>query len=210
MKEKLHTFKSTKDTYKENRKAEIKNYNLPILREMYMGDPNKELRCMMTGRIGFAEFKSFVSNKFHQRFLLDFDHIRQKRIPGFTGVSVDKSKTYPPSGLFRGFKLDAHPMALIEFMTCWPILTEVHESKTQDSTYGDIVLSDIPKEHWPWVLKTKENYDYFTKKYGIDYYFTYDEFIEFLSDINNISITEYIANGKTTAEENRQKEISYA
>ena len=192
----MRTFTPTKDTSSERRKAVIKNYNLPLLQYMYHGNSETELHCLISGTLGFINVWSPVSKRKEQRFRIDFDHIRQKQIQGFTGTSIDKSGM-SPSAIFRGFELDKRrtikgiPIQpyLIEMMTCMPVCTEYHSYKTQDSKYGDIVLTDIPKKHWPWVLKNKTNYNKFCKKYG-PIHLTYEEFIGILSDINKPPVVE--------------------
>ena len=185
----MRTFKPTKQTSSEKRKAVMKNHNLPLLQYMYHGDPETELHCLISGTPGFVDVYSPVSKRKEQRFRIDFDHIRQKQVEGFTGTSIDKVGG-SPSAIIREYRLDeSHTSTgkpikpfLIEMMACMPVCTEYHSYKTQDSTYGDIVLTDIPKKHWPWVLKYKKNYNAFCKRFDLPE-LTYEEFIGILSDI---------------------------
>ena len=193
----MRSFTPTKNTPNEIRKATIKTHNLPLLQYMYHGNSKTELHCLISGTSGFIDVYSPVSKRYEQRFRIDFDHIRQKQVPGFVGTSIDK--TDAPSDVFRRFRLDESETSrgtnikpyLIEMMTCMPICTEYHSYKTQDSTYGDIVLTDIPKKQWPWVLKNKTNYNKFCKKYELSE-FSYEEFIAILSDINQPPITRIL------------------
>jgi len=205
----MRKFTPTKDTSSERRKAVMKNHNLPLLQYMYHGNSETELHCLISGTAGFIDVWSPVSKRKEQRFRIDFDHIRQKQVHGFTGTSIDKVGM-SPSAIFREFRLDeSHTRTgkavkpyLIEMMACMPVCTEYHSYKTQDSTYGDIVLTDIPKKQWPWVLKNKTNYNKFCKKFDLPE-LSYEEFIDVLSDINQppvvlVWLEKYQKNQKTT------------
>ena len=181
-------FESTNDTsYNENRKAQIKNHNLPILRYMYMGDPTTEICCMIDGSPAFVEVPDYVTGKPKRRFRLDFNHIRQEMTERVNaGMSKDKGRRLP-SGLFREVRFDSadHRLAwTIEFMTIMPVSTEQHSYISQDSSLGNITLKSFPKFTWPWVLKSEKNFQKFCRDLkisGLDY----SEFIDHLSDIHH-------------------------
>ena len=172
------------DKYGEIRKAEIKNYNLPILQYWFNGNPETELKCLVSNTFGFLDFPNIVTGDARQRFTIDFNHIRQKSsVSCRSGISVDKLK-YDPSHLFRTYYLDQerYKISLIEIMTTIPINTLYHKFISNDSAKSDITLLNFKQEWWPWGLKNKENFDLFCKKYHLN--LDYNKFISLLSDIN--------------------------
>lgn len=180
-------FISTKNTYKENRKAEIKNHNLPILNYMYTGDPTVQMKCSLFGTPAFLEYQDIVTGQSKIRFRIDFNHIRQlSNDKRYAGISLDKDKTYDPSGLFREKRLDDPKYAryLFEFMAIMPVSIEAHSYITQDSAKGHITLTNFNKLTWTWVLREKNNYDQFCKQYKIQG-IQYDDFIDHLCNINH-------------------------
>lgn len=198
-------FISTKsESYGENRKANIKNHNLPILNYMYTGDASTHMSCSIFNTPAFLEFNDIITGATKRRFRIDFNHIRQfssnKRQ---AGVSLDKDKTYGPSDLFRGKRLDdrANAKYLFEFMTIMPVSTEAHSYISQDSAMGHITLKNFNKSTWPWVLKSKKNYDQFCKKYDITG-IEYNEFIDHLSNIQYDSIHDRLQCNTTIIKEN--------
>lgn len=185
----MRIFTSTKNTYNENKKAEVKNYNLPTLRFMYMGSMNKELKCSISGEDGFVDVWSFVRKKHIQHFNLEYNHIRQKaRDTRGAGTSVDKIGS--PSHIVRTYKLDEpkNRRYLIEMMCCMPLTTAQHTFVSRDSAYQDIVLSTFPKKYWPWHLRNKNNFNKFCNRYELD--LDYYKFIGMLDDIHAPSIPD--------------------
>jgi hypothetical protein len=181
-------FESTQpNSYGENRKANIKNHNLPILQFMYMGDANKQLECLVTKTPGFLNVPDLVTGNDKLRFRLDFNHIRQQETGSSSaGYSVDKGYR-APSGIFRETRFDdtyLNYAYLYEFMCIMPICTEYHSYISQDSQKGDITLVNYKKEHWSWVLQNKKNYDHFCKNFKLNG-ISYQEIIDHLSDINH-------------------------
>lgn len=173
--------------YQEDRKAQIKNHNLPILQHMYMGDPTTPLQCMISQTPAFIQLNDFVTGKTKWRFRLDFNHIRQLATANrHAGHSLDKG-TRVPSGIFRETKFDSPSAAdrkyLFEFMTIMPVCTEYHSYISQDSAKGDIVLTNFKRKHWPWILKSQKNYDAFCKQYDLPGV-SYDQMIDHLSNID--------------------------
>lgn len=168
----------------ENRKAIIKNHNLPILNWIYHGNENTEIHCCLTKTPGFTDVYCPVRKRTVQVFRIDFDHIRQKydSYRKATGKSIDK--TYTPSGIFRDYKLDspAYKDKLVEMMTCWPLCTEYHSYKSSSSQHGNIILNDYPKKLWPWHLKNKTNFNKVCKRFELD--LDYDWFIEQLNNVD--------------------------
>lgn len=192
-------FVSTKDTYGENRKARIKNHNLPILQHMYMGDKNIELKCMINGSSAFHYQNCWVRNTPITFFRIDFNHIRQRQSEGRqAGQSVDKGHA-GPSELFRARWLDRldYQRDLIEFMTIMPVCTEEHSRISQSSAYGNITLLNFDKKYWPWHLQSDDNFNNFVKTWKLNSIknFTYERFIEHLSDINHPNIRKRIISG---------------
>jgi len=189
----MHQFQSTNSNlYGENRKAEIKNHNLPILNYLYHGDETTEIHCVMTKTSGFADVWCPVRKRQVQEFRLDFDHIRQKHDVYRKAVGISVDKTEAPSSIFRGYKLDEprYKDKLIEMMCCWPICTEYHGYKSTSSQYGDVVLKDYPKEAWPWHLKSKKNFNAVCKRFGLE--LDYKWFIDSLNNVDSPCIpTEY-------------------
>jgi hypothetical protein len=184
-------FKSTKpDSYSENRKADIKNYNLPFLQHMYMGDSSKPLECLITKTPGFMMVPDIVTGLNKLRFRLDFNHIRQRESDHrHAGISLDKSSK-APSSIFREYRFDSNVMNkryLFEFMTIMPICTEYHAYISQDSAKGDITLKNYNKKDWPWVLANEQNYNTYCETYNI-VGIPYEQMIDHLSDIRHPSI----------------------
>lgn len=182
----LMPFESTKPgAHSEDRKARIKNHNLPILQHMYMGDPQEPLQCAVTGTPAFVTWPCVVRGQTMQRFRIDFNHIRQRaQTNKQSGISVDKGR-YDPSHLFRTYELDSrwHKRQLIEFMTIMPVCTEYHSYISQSSAYGDIVLNNFDRKQWPWLLRTKKNFNSFVKQYDLDH-LDYNILIDHLNDID--------------------------
>ena len=168
----------------EIRKAVIKNYNLPILQYWFHGNKKTTLKCLITKTLGFIKFPDIVTGQQKQRFLLDFNHIRQKQSGNnVAGTSIDKGK-YPPSDIIRGFRLDQKTNELIEMMTTMPIHCMYHSFISQDSQKANITLNNFKKSWWPWGLKNKKNFDKFCKEYNISN-ISYHKFIKALSNIKD-------------------------
>ena len=180
-------FESTKPgSYGEDRKAQKKNHNLPILQFMYMGDADTALTCLVTGTPAFVEWPCLVQGRPLRRFRLDFNHIRQQQSGNrVAGTSLDKS-TYGPSDIFRTVELDdtRRVRDLVEFMTMIPVCTEYHSYISQSSSYGDITLENYPKDQWPWHLKSRRNFAKFTKQFRLEW-IDYRDFIDHLSSIDH-------------------------
>ena len=186
-------FVSTKpNSYGENRKANIKNYNLPILQEIYHGDANTRLHCVVSKKPAFHLFECLVTGNQKIRFDCDFNHIRQEaNVSRRAGTSKDKSSN-APSEIFRKSKLDdSNIYNLVEFLTIMPVCQEIHGYITQDSAIGDITLKNFKKETWPWHLQSKSNWLKVAKKYDFDF-IPYEEFLEHLMDIKNPPIQNRI------------------
>lgn len=187
-------FISTKDTTGENRKAIIKNYNLPILQEIYMGDSSKPLACCISGAAAFESWPCLVKGCDKIRFTIDFNHVRQCQTGNAAGgTSLDKSK-YPPSGIFREKRLDQSGslLDLIEFLTIMPVNALVHEYITQDSQLDHITLTNFDPKWWPWHLKSKANWDFLAAKYNFTF-ISYDQIIDHLSCIDHPPIRNRIS-----------------
>lgn len=173
------------DKYGELRKAQLKNYNLPILQYMYNGDETSPLKCLISGRPGWVDFPCLISEENKQRFDIDFNHIRQEQSGNqVAGKSKDKSK-YSPSDIFRTKRLDEHPILFYEFLTIMPISQEYHSYITQDSALGHITLAHFDKKYWPWALQSEENYLALLSKYNMESNIKYDWLIDHLSNINH-------------------------
>jgi hypothetical protein len=188
----LHIFESSKPgAYGEDRKAKIKNYNLPILRYMWMGSRDKELTCAITGLPGFrTDVPDIVTGLPKTRFTLEFNHIRQEAyVASHAGISKDKCGT--PSAVFRGTYLDADYVSdkinLIEFMCIIPVNKEYHKYISQDSAKGNITLQNFPKDKWTWVLQNKKNFNQFIQDMNLNG-LEYDDMIDHLSDIDHPNI----------------------
>lgn len=183
-------FISTKpSSYGENRKAEIKNYNLPFLQHMYMGNPDMPLQCLITKTSAFVKVPDIITGQDKIRFRLDFNHIRQEASDNrHAGKSLDKSGT--PSAIFRENRFDQtvyNKRYLFEFMTILPVCEEYHSYISQDSAKGNITLLNYKKEYWPWILSEEKNYNEFCKIYNIEG-IPYELIIDHLSNINHPSI----------------------
>jgi hypothetical protein len=197
--EKGGMFVSTKDTYSENRKAIIKNHNLPILQHMYMGNKSVELKCVINGSSAFHYQDCYVRKTPVTFFRIDFNHIRQRQSEGRqAGQSVDKGQA-GPSEIFRGRWLDRpdYRRDLIEFMTIMPVCTEEHARISQSSAYGDITLLNFDKKYWPWHLQSEDNFNNFVKTWKLNAVenFTYERFIDHLSNIEHPNIRKRIVSG---------------
>jgi hypothetical protein len=171
-------------------KARYKNMNLPVLQELYHGDPLHPLSCTVTGELGFSTWPDLITGQPKQRFEIDFNHIRQRASCGRqSGDSVDKWGM-DPSGLWRATSL-AHNLAdLVEFMCIMPVSKRAHRWISQDSAMGDITLKNFDKKYWPWHLQSKRNFDRIAAKYslGLDYHW----FIDHLSNIEHPKINERV------------------
>ena len=189
-------FTPTSPNYKESRKANIKNYNLPILQEWYNGRPYQPIRCLISKKSGFFNFQDIVTKSQKQRFTCDFNHIRQLQDGNCrSGVSVDK-RNYDPSAIIRSIRLDdpEKKIDLIEMMTTMTLNKEIHGYVSQDSANSHITLQNFDPEWWPWGLKSSKNFYKFTKKYDLDY-IDYDKFINMLSDISKPSVEQCYLSG---------------
>ena len=167
-------------------KARYKNMNLPVLQELYHGDPLHPLTCTITNELGFGSWPDLLTAQPKQRFEIDFNHIRQRATSGRqSGDSVDKWGM-DPSGLWRSTSLAHSPADLVEFMCVMPVSKRAHRWITQDSAMGDITLKHFNQKHWPWHLQNKRNFDRIVKKYnlGLDYSW----FIDHLSNIEHPKI----------------------
>jgi hypothetical protein len=191
----LPMFISTKpDSSAENRKAHYKNYNLPILQHIYMGDPKSHLACVVNRTPAFAEFPCIVQKRPLTRFRIEFNHIRQRAAEGRqAGHSIDKNPQYGPSDLFRSRGLDdpKYRLDLIEFMTMMPVDADAHKWITQSSAYGDITLVDFAPEFWPWHLQSPENFRDVCERYKLEF-LDYDQFIDHLSSPHHPPVHERV------------------
>ena len=190
---------------KEVNKARVKNANLPFLQFMYSGHPLKSLYCLITKNPGFANIPDFGTGEDKQRFALDFNHIRQRKVETTqAGNSVDK-RQYDPSAVFRMRYLDPdhrgpnyryiyrqreRELDVFEFMCIMPISNEMHSYITQDSAKSNITLKSFPKETWAWCLQNEENFVKTKKVFNIEHFafVTYEWFIDHLSNIDHKGI----------------------
>lgn len=177
--------------YKEDRKADIKNHNLPILQHLYMGNRETPLECLVSKTPGFINVPDFATKKSKVRFRLDFNHIRQRTTDHVhPGNSIDKN-TRVPSGIFRETRFDDNvsksKIALFEFMCIIPVCTEYHSYISQDSSKNDITLKSYSVDQWPWAIRSNSNYREFCKTYKI-VGIPYEQFIDHLSNIDYPSI----------------------
>lgn len=176
-------FVPTKDNAAERYKASIKNHNYPILAHMYHGSKKADLSCLMSGAPSFLPYKCLTRQKDQLQFNIEFNHIRQEMFEGkktCPGNSKDKL-SHSPSHLIRTKRLDQNTQVLVEFMTMIPVSLVEHKRITVASYYGNITLKDYTRAQWPWILRRRRNFDNFCQKYELK--IQYDEFIEFLSDI---------------------------
>jgi hypothetical protein len=185
-------FTSTLPTsYKENRKAQIKNHNLPILQYIYHGDHEEPLHCLLTGEPGFVTVPNWATGEARLRFRIDFNHIRQKSNDlRHGGKSLDKMGL-DPSAVFRERRLDSPGCRrdLLEFLTIMPITTEQHSYITQDSAKHDITLACFPKTTWPWALRSQDNWQRVCRRYGIEG-ISWREWIDHLSTTEALPLAE--------------------
>jgi len=187
---KFHFTPTNLELSRECGKARYKNMNLPVLQELYHGDPLHPLTCTITGEIGFSDWPDLLTNQSKQRFEIDFNHIRQRANYGRQGgISVDKWDT-DPSAIFREKSLEDSRPDLIEFMCVMPVCKRAHRWITQDSAKGDITLQHFKQQYWPWHLQSKRNFNSIVKKYdlGLDY----EWFIDHLSTIDHPAINDRV------------------
>ena len=69
-----------------------------------------------------------------------------------------------------------------------PVCTEYHSYISQSSSYGDIVLNNFDRKTWPWHLRTKKNFDRFTKQYDLAH-LDYKTLVDHLNDIDQPKIS---------------------
>jgi hypothetical protein len=178
------------DRYGEIRKADIKNHNLPILQYWFHGNEKTPMKCVITNTIGFLNFPDIVTGKNKQRFVLDFNHIRQKHsVANHCGFSVDKDDV-SPSDLFRTLRLNEKTWALVEMMATMPVNSLYHSFISQDSQKSDISLKNFDKTLWPWGLQNSKNFNSFCSKYGIAR-ISYRKFIKALSTVDESVVGTY-------------------
>ena len=188
-------FVSTKpDSYNENRKAEIKNHNLPILQYMYMGSRDTPLACLISKTPAFINTQDFGNlGQTKRRFRIDFNHIIQRCTNlRQAGVSLDKG-SYLPSSIFRNKRLDSGYVVdkkyLVEFMTIMPVCTEMHSYISQDSAKHYMTLNSFDKDMWPWVLQSSKNFTQFCNDFKLGN-LNYTQFIDHLSDVHHAPLQE--------------------
>lgn len=187
-------------------KARIKNANLPFLQMMYNGDPLEPLRCLITKRKGWVDLPDFGTGESKKRFILDFNHVRQKQTSTRqAGKSLDKGNMGDPSGWWRARYLDPEhrgpnyrytyrqkerELDVFEFMTIMPITSEMHSYITQDSAKSNLTLQNFSKDTWAWCLQNKNNFNETKEFLGIQYFnhVTYDWFIDHMKNIDYASI----------------------
>ncbi len=182
-------FQPTCDKAGEIKKAYYKNLNLPVLQHIYMGDPTTPLTCLLTGEPGWVNFPDLVTGEPKTRFRLDFNHIRQRNrfLLGLTrvkspGVSVDKDRD--PSAIIRACDLGQaeRRLRLMEMICCIPLTLEYHKYVTQDSSVNHVSLANYPAHSWPWVLKSRDNFETVQRTYWGSVLVDYDQLITMLMD----------------------------
>lgn len=182
-------FQPTCDKAGEIKKAYYKNLNLSVLQHIYMGDPTRQLTCLLTGEPGWVAVPDLVTGEPKMRFRLDFNHIRQRNkfLLGLTrvkspGTSVDKVRD--PSSIIRAcdLSLTANRMRLMEMICCIPLTLERHKYVTQDSSLNHISLAYYPAHSWPWVLQSRENFEAVQQQYWGSTLVDYDQLITMLMD----------------------------
>lgn len=185
---------------KENRKADIKNHNLPILQYIYHGDHETQLHCLLTKEPAFVDVANWATGESKRRFRLDFNHIRQQcNDLRYSGKSLDKMEQ-DPSAIFREKRLDqaGHQKYLLEFLTIMPITTEQHSYITQDSSKHDITLACFPKDTWPWALQSEPNWQSVCRKYNI-HGINYQQWIDHLNTIHHPPLHERLLHDYSTS-----------
>jgi len=170
----------------EVKKAQIKNWNLPILNFIYNGDPNEPIKCMVLGELGFVKRKRRNIDQEHWAFVLEFNHICQKFIYGTTGKSIHKDNG-EPSDLIRRYYLTDKWEYLDELLKCIPLSRREHDFITNDSQYGDIDLSCFEIEEWPWVIRCRENYEFFLAVFDIDNLVLFPDYDEYMKQFYFLS-----------------------
>ena len=163
----------------EVRKANNKNWNLPILNFIYNGDPNDLIKCMISGDPGFIKRPRWNTGQEHYAFCLEFNHICQKYVYGQTGKSVHKGNS-EPSSLIRGNYLTNKLECLNELIKCMPVSKLQHGLITNDSQYADIDLSCFPNKTWPWVIRSRENYEFFIEVFDINDLILFPDYDEYM------------------------------
>lgn len=183
----------------ENRKAAIKNHNLPTLQYIYHGDPDTPLHCLISQEPAFVSVPNWITKEVRIRFRIDFNHIRQRASSQrHSGHSLDKGR-YAPSDLFRTQELDQpwNKRELLEFCTMMPVTTEQHSYISQDSSKHDITLDCFPRDTWPWILRSAANWNDFCRKYEIQG-IGYEQWIDHMTDITQASIHERLYRNQNT------------
>jgi hypothetical protein len=184
-------FTATKNTSSEQRKAWYKNYNLPILQQLWSGPRAPELTCLITGLPAFTEARCRVTKQTKLYFDIDFNHIRQQHDPiRRTGESKDKSTT--PSDLFRTYALDKNPLMLIEFVTMMPVTVQAHKRISTDSRWGDITLKNYRRSEWPWCVRSQRNWQSTQQRFPCLKMVPYQWIVDHLSTIDHPPIRERV------------------
>jgi len=147
-------------------KAYYKSLNLPILNLIYNGDPYELIKCMISKEPGFIKRKKRTTGEMCYAINFEFNHICQKFKSGNVGTSIHK--TTSPSDLIRGICITENLKYLDELIKCIPLSKREHGFITNDSQYGDIDLSNFENHEWPWVIRCRENYEFFLAVFDIN------------------------------------------
>jgi len=136
-------------------------HNLPMLRYMYTGDEEKDLRCMWSGEglesIILINYKT--NDKLVKPFIGDLHHMLVK-----DGGSVKKSGQEPSVIISKGSVYNKQTKTIAELMRCIPITATAHRQIHQINRNLD--LDNYPENVRPWVIRSRENFETFKTKYN--------------------------------------------
>ena len=141
--------------------------NIRMLRFTYNGDENEPLKCLLYNEpLENIEVTNHKTGKVSSIDIIVLHHMLVRE-----GASVRKSKKQEPSNIIRNKNLKRiYDKTLIELITCIPITPTAH--KKIHAVGKNLDLSNYPVDSRPWVLRSKENFELFKKKYhrpNLDY-----------------------------------------
>lgn len=152
-------------------KAQFREHNIPILREMHEGNKDTPLRCKFTGALVEDIKIKWRNGEMDRGNSYDFHHILVDN-----GISVHK--TLAPGEILRNYRLDQpkNRDKLIDFMRT--VVTDRGHHNVIHRTLTQGIERYYIKQR-PWVLKNKRNFNKFCKKYNL--LLNYEDFILELS-----------------------------
>ena len=135
------------------------NYNLLMLRFIYNGDENEPLKCLLFNELlENVDVTNYKTGKVSSLDIIVLHHMLVSE-----GESVKKSNQEPSTIIRKKNLKKIHDKTLVELITCIPTTPTGH--KKIHAVGKNLDLSNYPVDSRPWVLRSKENFELFKKKY---------------------------------------------